>query len=88
LKVSWELTVIAGDTGHEDFTARDETGRIVGRIYRQIGGHHAGEWFWCMNAHGADINWPEYPAIGTEPTKQGAADKVRAVFERCLKPQG
>lgn len=50
MKVTWELTVIAGETGHEDFTARDETGRIVGRVYRQIGGHQAGEWFWCMNA--------------------------------------
>lgn len=88
MKVTWERTVIAGEAGHEDFTARDETGRIVGRIYRQVGGHYAGEWFWCMNAFGPDINWPEFPTIGTEPTKQGAADRVRAVFLRCPKAPG
>jgi hypothetical protein len=52
VKVTWERTVIAGETGHEDFLARDETGRSIGRIYRQIGGHRAGDWFWCFNAFG------------------------------------
>jgi hypothetical protein len=47
-------------------------------------GETAGEWFWCFNAFGRDINWPRYPAVGIEPTKQGAADRVRQVFERCL----
>jgi hypothetical protein len=84
-KVTWERTVIAGKTGHEDFLARDETGRSVGRIYRQIGGHNAGECFWCFNTFGPDINWPRYPAVGTEPTKQGAADRVRRVYAMCLR---
>jgi hypothetical protein len=85
MKVTWERTVIAGKTGHEDFAARDETGRQVGRVYRQIGGHDAGDWFWCMNAMGPDINWPKYPATGTEPGKQAAADRVKRVFEACLR---
>ena len=50
-----------------------------------MGGHHAGQWFWFMNAMGPDINWPRYPAIGTEPTKQAAADRVRRVSEQCLR---
>jgi hypothetical protein len=82
--ITWTRTVIAGETAPEDFYAYDERGRGVGRGYRQIGGHHAGEWFWCMNAMGAHINWPKYPAIGTEPSKQAAAERVRRVFERCL----
>jgi hypothetical protein len=77
--------VIAGRTAPEDYLARDWTGRSVGRIYRQMGGHSAGEWFWCFNAFGSDINWPRFPAVGTEPTKQDAADRVRRVFEQCLR---
>ena len=84
--ITWELTVIAGDTGHEDFTARDETGRAVGRVYRQGGGQDAGRWFWTMNGTGPDILRPEYPLTGTEESKRAAADKVRAVFARCLRP--
>jgi len=71
--------------GHEDFTAHDETGRRIGRVYRQMGGHDAGGWFWCMNAFGPDINWPSYPACGTETTKQGAADRVEQIYEMCLR---
>lgn len=85
MKVTWERTVIGGQTAPGDFLARDETGRAVGRIYPQMGGHHAGEWFWCFNAFGSDINWPNYPAIGTEPTKQAAADRVKRVFKMCRK---
>ena len=44
MKVGWERTVIAGLTAPEDFLARDETRRDIGRIYRQIGGHSAGGW--------------------------------------------
>ena len=42
---------VAGEAGHEDFTARDETGRSIGRVYR----HHSGNWYWTMNARGPDI---------------------------------
>ena len=65
MNITWERTVIGGQTAPEDYLARDETGRSIGRVYR----HHQGNWFWCFNAFGPDINWPNYPAIGTEPTK-------------------
>jgi hypothetical protein len=83
MNVTWERTVIGGQTAPEDYLARDETGRSIGRVY----GHHMSGWFWCFNAFGPDIKWPAYPAIGTEPTKQAAADQVKRVFEMCLRPQ-
>lgn len=63
MKFTWERTVIAGKTGHEDFTARDETGREIGRVYRQIGSHHAGNWFWCMNAWGRTLIGRSIPRL-------------------------
>jgi hypothetical protein len=79
MKATWERTVIGGQTAPEDYLARDETGRSIDRVYR----HHMSGWFWCMNAFGPDIKWPEYPAIGVETTKQEAADRVKQVFEQC-----
>jgi hypothetical protein len=45
----------------------------------------SGGMFWCMNAMGSHINWPEYPGLGTEPTKQAAAARVRRAYEQCLR---
>ena len=33
LKITWQRTVIAGETAPEDFIAEDENGRTIGRIY-------------------------------------------------------
>lgn len=80
-KITWERTVIGGRTAPEDYLARDETGRTVGRVYR----HHSGRWFYAFQAHGPDIEWPSYPTTGTANEKQQAADAVRQLLERCLR---
>jgi hypothetical protein len=81
MKITWERTVINGTTAPEDYSARDENGRIIGRVYR----HHGGRWFYAFQAHGPDITWPNGPTSGTADEKQDAADAVRAMFEKCLK---
>ena len=79
LKITWQRTVIAGETAPEDFIAEDENGRTIGRIYR----HQTGRWLYAFQAHGPDIVWPNGPTSGTADEKQHAADAVREMFERC-----
>ena len=82
MKLTWEHTVIGGKIAPEDFLARDETGRSIGRVYS----HHSGRWLWAFQAHGPDIVWPSYPTSGTADEKQQAADAVRETFKRCHRP--
>ena len=83
MRITWEHTVIGGKIAPEDFFARDEKGRSIGRAYW----HHSGLWLWAFQAHGPDIVWPTtMPATGTTDTKQEAADAVRDMFGRCWRP--
>ena len=83
MQLTWEHTVIGGQTAPYDYTARDGD-VLVGRVMRVEHGPGAGEWMWSMVAR---VGWgrSDITTHGREATKQAAADLVREVYESCLR---
>ncbi|MFA7504265.1 MAG: hypothetical protein WCZ28_06165 [Burkholderiaceae bacterium] len=82
MKLTWQHTLIGGETRPYDYCARDG-GTQVGRIMKIEHGPAAGEWSWSMYAK---AGWARegLTTHGREDTKQAAADKVSAVYGACI----
>ena len=83
MTLTWDHTVIGGRTAPYDYSARDGD-VLVGRVMRVEHGPGAGEWSWSMVAR---VGWgrSDITTHGREATKQAAADRVRVVYESCLR---
>ena len=83
MKLTWQRTVIGGQTVPYDFAALD-AGQPVGRIYRHdTSEHQRGEWFWAMNAFGPGINRHGINCSGIVETKAEAVRLVEGTYQRC-----
>jgi len=71
-KLTWERTLIGGQTKPYDFAASHDCEEPVGRIYRRDGTVNAAPgWFWAMNASGPGIDRSGINCSGTVATKTG-----------------
>jgi hypothetical protein len=81
MTLTWERTVIGGDTLHYDFVAK-AGGIVVGRIIMQKNPPHTGKWDWSFQLGASEFR--HLDMNGTELTKQEAADKIRIAFVTFL----
>lgn len=80
MKITWERTVIGGETATGDFVAVIE-GEIAGRIYPYLVGPKKGYYWTFQLGHG---HFRKSNLSGIVDTKQEAADKVKAEFARWI----
>ena len=84
MKLSWERTLIAGQTKPYDFTAKDGA-RPVGRIYRHdTSVPNRGHWYWTMYAVGQGIDRGGVNCTGMVSSKTEAAQLVERTYAVCL----
>ena len=85
MKLSWERTIIGGQTKPYDFAARDGANG-VGRIYRhETSALNRGNWYWTMNAFGPGINRDGIQWSGIVATK---SEEQMVETTVCLKGPG
>jgi hypothetical protein len=81
LRLVWARTVIGGETGQYDFSARYRE-EIVGRIYRYNHGPAQGQWFWTMNAIGGYRS--RYDVTGMAKSKDEAVFRTERAYVQHL----
>ncbi|MEI4482255.1 MULTISPECIES: hypothetical protein [unclassified Phyllobacterium] len=79
--ITWERTVIGGETAPGDFIAIVE-GETIGRIFPHISGWRKDAWEWSFQlGHG---EFRKAQLRGIEDSKQGAANQVKEAFARWI----
>ena len=82
MKLTWQRTVIGGQTKPSDFSAHD-AGKHVGRICCHDTGVERDLWFWTMNAFGPSIDRSGVNCNGIVETKAKAVRLVEETYRRC-----
>lgn len=81
MKITWERTIIGGETASGDFIAVVE-GETIGRIFPHISGWRKNAWEWSFQlGHG---EFRKAQLRGIEDTKQEAANQVKEAFARWI----
>lgn len=81
MKITWEKTVIGGQTAPGDWIAQVE-GQTIGRIFPHVSGSRKNAWEWSFQLGHGEFRKSELHGI--TDTMQEGADKVKAAFARWI----